>query len=154
MMQDLKGLHDIRVLMQRPEEEIHCSELIGSSIAVEQGIELIDQKAKEDYQQKILNLQEDIAEAENMNKVGEVSKLQEEYDTLLEHLTSSLGIDGKARKTSSSIDKARSAVTWRIRSSIKKLQEVHPSLGKHLSASVKTGTFCAYRPDKVVEWEM
>ena len=47
-------------------------------------------------------------------------KLQDEYDKLIDHLSSVVGLGGKTRKSNSSVEKARSAITWRIRSSIKK----------------------------------
>lgn len=152
MVQNLKGFSDIVLLMQRPEEEIHCSELIGSVVVNEKGFELIDQKAKKDYQKKILELQEDIGHAEKSNDYVNVARLQNEYDQILEHLSSSLGLAGKARKSATQIDKARSAVTWRIRNSIKKLEEYHPTLAKHLSLSIKTGTFCSYKPETPTDW--
>ncbi|MFS4445421.1 tetratricopeptide repeat protein [Maribacter sp. 2307UL18-2] len=152
MIQDLKGLHDILTLLQRPEEEIHCSELIGAAVVNEKGMELIDQKAKRGYKRKILHLQEDIAEADALNNYEELAKLQDEYDSILEHLSKSTGLAGKSRKSSVQVDKARSAVTWRIRSSIKKLGEVHPALAKHLTTSIKTGTFCSYRPENPTDW--
>jgi len=59
---------------------------------------------------------------------------------------------GKIRKTHDVLDKTRSAVTWRIRNTIQKIEKVHPMLAKHLSASVKTGMFCVYNPEKPVQW--
>lgn len=149
---DLKGYGDIMILLQRPEEEIHCSELIGEVVANEKGIDLIDQKAKKDYKDRLLELQQDISNAEELNNYEEANRLQLEYDTVLQHLTLTLGLAGKTRTSTSQIDKARSAVTWRIRNAIKKLEEVHPSLSKHLSNAIKTGTFCSYKPEHPTEW--
>ncbi|MBK7871915.1 MAG: hypothetical protein IPJ74_15170 [Saprospiraceae bacterium] len=78
--------------------------------------------------------------------------LQEEYDQLLDHLSKSLGLGGKTRKVSDSIDKTRSAVTWRIRSAVKKIAEVHLPLSKHLEISIKTGVFCEYAPEHEINW--
>jgi hypothetical protein len=46
------------------------------------------------------------------------------------------------------------AVTWRLRSAIKKIGAAHPALGKHLSNSVRTGSFCAYGPETSVVWRL
>jgi hypothetical protein len=48
------------------------------------------------------------------------------------------------------VEKARTAVTRRIRSAVKKIGEAHPELGRHFEVSVRTGTFCAYTPDRQV----
>lgn len=152
MVQNLKGFSDLVLLMKRPEEEIHCSELIGSVMVKEKGFDLIDQKARKSYQKKILDLQDEIAEAERASNYRDVARLQNEYDQILEHLSRSLGLAGKTRKSPSQVDKARSAVTWRIRSAIRKLEESHPLLAKHLSLTIKTGTFCSYKPETPVDW--
>ena len=66
----------------------------------------------------------------------------------------SLGLKGRSRKLQAEVDKARSAVTWRIRSAIKKINDVHPTLADHLTNSIKTGTFCSYAPTQAIEWEL
>lgn len=49
---------------------------------------------------------------------------------------------------------ARTAVTWRIRSAIRKLAGDLPRLGAHLERSVRTGTWCRYDPATPVRWEV
>jgi hypothetical protein len=151
-MPDVKGYHDIRKLMENVNREIHCSELMGNPVVVYDEEFMLDDKAKDAYKKKINDLSLEIDEAELMNDVSRASVLRREYDELIEYLSKSLGLGGKSRKLNSSVDKSRSAVTWRIRSAIKKIDEVHPSLGKHLSNSVKTGIFCSYTPEKETTW--
>jgi hypothetical protein len=45
-------------------------------------------------------------------------------------------------------------VTWRIRAAVKKIAEVHPELGRHLRNAVRTGTWCAYRPETEITWRI
>jgi hypothetical protein len=78
--------------------------------------------------------------------------LHAEYDQIVDHLTSSLGLKGKIRTSHDNLDKTRSAITWRIRNAIQKIEKVHPILGKHLAAAVKTGIFCSYAPEKPIKW--
>ena len=52
------------------------------------------------------------------------------------------------------MDRALSAVTWRIRSAILKIKAVHPALGSHLSHSIRIGTFCSYAPEKEQFWRL
>ena len=44
-------------------------------------------------------------------------------------------------------ERARTAVTYRVRAAIRKLDQLHPELGRHLANSVRTGTWCSYRPE-------
>jgi hypothetical protein len=43
--------------------------------------------------------------------------------------------------------RARLAVTKRIKAAVKKIEQHHATLGSHLSATIKTGYQCAYLPD-------
>lgn len=151
-LKDAKGYHDIYKLISQPFHEYHCLDLMGSAIDESSSTESIDAKAKADYINRIKDLNAAIDEAEEMNQLEKISSLREEHDSLLEHLSNSLGLSGKTRKVGSTVEKARSAVTWRIRNAIKKIEKVHPELGNHLSKSIKTGTNCIYHPELDVNW--
>jgi hypothetical protein len=122
------------------------------SILDDSGEKLIDEKARQQYQKKIIELQNDLEEAEQYSDFARMEKLQEEYDRLIDHLSVSLNIKGKARKTGGAVEKARAAVTWRIRNAIARIEQHHPMLGAHLSNAIKTGTLCSYKPDREIQW--
>ncbi|WP_406684885.1 hypothetical protein N1F78_03950 [Seonamhaeicola sp. MEBiC1930] len=151
-LKDTKGFHDIYKLLSNPEKELHCLDLMKSAVDESSNTSAIDNKAKAEYQRRIKELQIEIEEAESFGQTENIAKLREEYDGILEHLSKSLGLSGKSRKVGSTIEKARSAVTWRIRSSIKKINKAHPQLATHLSNSIKTGTYCSYKPEIKVDW--
>lgn len=44
-------------------------------------------------------------------------------------------------------DRARSAVTKRLRAAIAKITTYHPALGHHLTSCIRTGYVCLYNPD-------
>ncbi len=148
---EVKGLHDIAKLMENPGKQFHCTELIGSRLSVSKEF-VFDDRAKKSYQRKLVELQEEIKWCEDNNDLVRTSTLQKEYDEIIDHLSSSLGIGGKTRRVHDPIDKARSAITWRIRNAIQKIEKEHPDLGKHLSLSIKTGIFCSYNPEKTIQW--
>ena len=151
---EVKGLIDIANLLSRQNEEIHCSELMGTTISFDDGEEMIDSKARGEYFQRIKDLQEELDEAESMNDTGRCEILQSELDQITDHLEKSTGLGGKTRKLGSVSEKARTAVTWRIRSAIRKIEIAHPKLAKHLSNSLQTGTFCSYRPEDELHWNL
>lgn len=154
LVKDAKGYHDIYRLLADPNAEIHCMELMGSQLQGKKGLATIDNKAKANYQKKIKTLQANIADAKEMNNNTRIMQLEEEYDTLVDHLSQSLGLAGKPREIGSSVEKARSAVTWRIRNAIKKINAVHPQLATHLSKSINTGTLCSYKPELHIDWTL
>jgi hypothetical protein len=49
-------------------------------------------------------------------------------------------------------ERARKAVTNRIRQSAARIGTLHPGLGLHLRNTVHTGTLCVYTPDRAVPW--
>ncbi len=149
---DLKGLHDIVRLLQQPNSSIHCADLMDLKV-FESGAPVLDEEAKRSYKQRLLEIQQSLAEAEQYQDFQKIEQLQKEYDDLIQHLSSSLGLDGQSRKISGNIEKARSAVTWRIRSAIKKIAAFHPELALHLKISIKTGQFCVYQPEQNIDWE-
>ena len=148
---DLKGCADIVRLLGRPNEEMHCTDLMGA-LAVESGAEVIDRRARSEYEQRIRALREEIEEAAAVPGSERHEKLQREYEQLLGHLQAALGIGGRTRTRSDTVEKCRSAVTWRIRSAIRKIEEVHPALGRHLEHSIHTGVFCTYTPEHSIDW--
>lgn len=153
-VKDAKGYHDIHKLLLHPSKEFHCLDLMGALVNESNSTKVIDDKAKSQYLKRIKELQVDIESAEDMNQIEKIGPLREEYDTILDHLSQSLGLSGKTRNVGSTIEKARSAVTWRIRSAIKKIEALHPELAKHLSNSIKTGTYCAYKPETNSDWAL
>ncbi len=153
-IKDMKGLHDIGYLLENPGKEIHCSELMQTALDPQSGVETIDAKAKKEYEKRIRVLQEEIEEAESMNNIEEANALIVEYEKLIEYLANSLGLGGRTRQVNSSLEKARTAVTWRIRSAIKKISRVHPALAKHLNSSIRTGINCSYHPEHEIEWQL
>ncbi len=150
-MAEAKGLYDIQRMLREPDKQFHCTDL-NNHEGNQQPVLVFDEKAKRAYKNKILELQGEIQSAEYNNDFGRASILQKEYDDILHHLTVSLGLNGRTRKANDPIDKTRSAVTWRIRNVIRKMETLHPVLGKHLAASIRTGIFCSYTPEKAVHW--
>ena len=75
-------------------------------------------------------------------------------DFLAGELAAAFGLGGRARKTGDPTERARKAVTERIRAAIDRAEEAHPALGRHLRNSINTGTFCSYRPETPVEWSL
>lgn len=114
--------------------------------------EVIDETARADYKRRLTGLQEDIDDAEARGDIEAASRAQATYDAVVEQLTSAYGIGGRARRAPDSVERARKAVTRRLRDAVTRIERVHPVLGRHLDASVRTGVFCTYAPERDVAW--
>ena len=156
-MPDLKGLHDVARLLAAPGQEVHVLDLgAASDGAAPQGHagEILDDEARRAYKERIDELREERDLAEAANDTVRAERAREELDAIEEALRSAYGLGGRARKAGDHAERARSAVTWRIRSAISRVEAVHPALGRHLKNSVRTGTFCSYAPERPVDWRL
>ena len=150
----LKGFHDIARLLTQPNEPLHCLELSGSAVVNDAAHDVLDQQARRQYRQRIEELQEELEQAEADNDPARAEPARIELDAVIDELARATGLRGQTRKMGDAAERARSAVTWRIRSAIKKIGAAHPRLGQHLSNSIRTGNFCVYSPETAAEWEL
>jgi len=51
-------------------------------------------------------------------------------------------------------ERARKAVSGRVKDSISRIRKQHPVLGLHLTNSLRLGTFCCYQPAEQVRWDL
>jgi hypothetical protein len=150
---EVKGFADLAALLSRRGEELHCAELMAAVTSGDVDT-AIDDKARAAYQERIRDLQAELEEAQKNHDRGRAEALREELEPIVEHLGKSLGLGGRSRKLGDPAERARSAVTWRIRSAIKKIEAAHPQLGRHLTNTIQTGTFCSYTPEKPLRWHL
>ena len=115
---------------------------------------MIDSEARKQYRQSIEELQHELEVAQSNNDPARSESVQYELDMLIEELTKATGLGGRSRQMGNRADRARSTVTWRIRSAIKKISVAHPKLGSHLKNSIRTGFFCVYSPELPTRWEL
>jgi hypothetical protein len=173
-IRDIRGLRYLAHLLSHPHEEMHVltlaaegappgehdpdSEITRQSTAdlgtatdaaftgfTDAG-EVLDPQAKAAYRRRIQDLQEELEEAQIYHDTGRMEKLQAELDFLTQELARAVGLGGRPRKAASAVERARINVTKAIKMGIRKIREQHPALGQHLEQTVRTGTFCAYRP--------
>jgi hypothetical protein len=149
-----KGMDDLARLLAAGGREVHALELAGSPVAEAGHGPALDERARRAYEQRIRDLQEDLDEADAAGDPVRSERARAELDALVDQLASALGLGGRAREAGSAAERARSAVTQRIRSTIRRIGEVDPGLGRHLQGAVRTGTFCSYRPDEPVDWDL
>ncbi len=147
----LRGLADLRQLLARPGEDIHCLDLAGRQVLAPGGA-VLDEKARAAVKARLRDLREEIEDAESDNDSGRAERAREEHDRLVAALSAALGIGGRARRLGDQVEKARTAVTWRIRHAVRRVEADHPLLGRHLRNSIRTGTFCRYAPETPIAW--
>ncbi len=157
-VKDAKGTRYIARLLKRQGEEIHVLDLaeldrrpIGP--AAREGV--LDASARASFKRRLRELEDEIAEAADLDDFTAAERARTERDAIVSELASAYGLGGRPRKLNTDpIERARKAVTERIRTTISHIEKVHPPLGRHLRSSVRTGTYCSYVPESQVEWNM
>ena len=148
-LKDSKGLRDIAALLATPDKEIAALDLASAEAGRFEGDagELLDERARAAYKARIAELQAEIDEDPSGS-----TRAREELDALSEQLAAAYGLGGRARRAGDPAERARKAVTERIRDAVGKIARQTPALGRHLKASIHTGAFCSYEPERPVTW--
>jgi len=156
-LKDSKGARYLAHLLRNPGHEVHAIELSRLDVSDEDreaigaanglGMPMLDARAKTEYRRRLAALREQHEEASSFNDAGRAARLQEEIDILAQELARALGLHGRQRTAGSFAEKARLNVTRAVKSVIRRIAAVDPTLGRYLETTVRTGTFCSYTPD-------
>jgi hypothetical protein len=114
----------------------------------------LDPRARAEYRARLVERHKDLEEAEARNDCEQAAAIREELDFIAGELVSAFGLGGRARKPGHPVERARKAVTMRLRDAIARIERVHPALARHLEKSIRTGTFCSYSPVPVPAWSL
>ncbi len=169
-LRDSKGLHDLARLIAEPGREFHVLDLMsegtdGRSVsavaAAEAGLALeggggpiIDAAARARYKERVAELETDIDDARDRGDLDAAAIAEEELDALVAQLSAAYGLGGRPRRAPDNLERARKAVSRRLRTAMGRVAHAHPRLGRHLDASIRTGVFCSYLPERETVWSV
>jgi len=150
---DAKGLRDLAVLLAGPGESVHAVELHTGHPPQTGADDVLDTRAKAAYRRRLAELESDIDEAEADNDPHRAEKARAERDALIAELSAAVGLGGRDRRLGDERERARKAVTARIRDAIDRIERANPALSEHLRGAVQTGTWCTYAPREPIRWQ-
>jgi pimeloyl-ACP methyl ester carboxylesterase len=172
-LRDSKGLYDLAKLLGEPHREIHVLDLasspappsaLSSRAALEAGLRIqrrsgesvgepiLDETARAAYKRRIADLEQELSCGQATGDEEGRAEAQQELDALVDELTAAYGLGRRPRRTPDHVERARKTVSRRVRAAIDRIHRVHPGLGRHLRASVHTGIFCRYSPERQHTW--
>ncbi len=166
LLKHVKGMQYLEQLLRHPAHEFHALELasleaadpaersapelelLGKSDALQDdaGVQL-DSEAKAAYRRRLVEIREDLADAQRCNDPGRVQKANAEIEFLTDELARAVGLGGRDRRAASNTERARIKVSKAIKGAIGRIEENNPDLGRHLNVTIRTGSFCSYNPD-------
>ena len=176
-LKDFKGLKYIARLLQHPGEEFPAASLVtavdwpngtedseaGAELgamtreqlaernlragAPEDAGAMLDAQATAAYRHRLEELREELEEAKEFRNPKRIAKAEDEIEALGKELSRAIGRGGRHRRDGSTSERARLSVTSAIKVAIERVAQKHSRLAAHLTASIRTGTYCCYRPD-------
>lgn len=161
-MRDAKGLRDLATLLGAPGLPVHAADLVAAAAGEDTvpadlrlgADEVLDDRARGELRARLLDLEEEVEEADRWHDQERAARAVMERDALVAELAAAAGLGGRARRLGDQSERARKTVTARIRDVLDRIERVHPALGAHLRASVTTGTYCSYSPPAPTAWEL
>jgi pimeloyl-ACP methyl ester carboxylesterase len=143
-----RGLADLALLLARPGRELAAQALLEGVDAIARASlgadDVLDDRAVRDIAARLRTLDDAAAHGDESH--------ERERASLARELNSATGLGGRRRALADPAERARKAVTARIRDSIAKLRPALPELARHLDKSIATGAFCSYSPPEPMRW--
>ncbi len=164
-VRDLKGMRYLARLLADPGREFHVLDLVAAETgsvartrshqtttelprsALGDAGEMLDARAKDAYRRRLADIDDDIEQARANGDAEREAQAHSERDFLVAELSRAVGLGGRDRRAASASERARVGATRAVRQAIARIGEHAPSLGEHLSRTIRTGTYCAYVPD-------
>lgn len=149
-----KGLADIARLLAAPANEVHVLDLFDPPVRAAAAGPIADRQAVAAYRRRLAELDLAVDDADRDNDGDRRARAEVERQVLLDEIGRVTGAGGRLRQFGNHpAERARKAVTARVRDAIRRLEPVLPELAAHLERNVVTGTYCRYRPDGIV-WDI
>jgi hypothetical protein len=148
-LRDVKGLHDLATLLAHPGADLAALTLAGDAGGDRSGADpVLDRIALRAYRGRLAELDDELATAAAHDDLARRRRATDERERLLIELRRATRPDGSPRALANTVaERARKAVTARIRDAIRRIGDAHPDFGAHLDRAVRTGTTCSYSPE-------
>jgi hypothetical protein len=153
VLPDVKGLHYIRYLLQRPGQDVEAADLAAAAaghpgVTVAHGdADVIDAQALRAYRARLAEIDTELGEAESWADEPRSGRLRLEREALLDEIGAATGLGGRRRQFGSAQERARVAVRKAIVSALSRIEQHDGPLARQLRDSVRTGGACRYHPD-------
>jgi len=171
-IKDSKGMSYIARLLEKPNEPIAAlslanpksdTKLMIQGKAVENDTvssnsgkpqEIIDEDTLQSCQKRIIDIKNELADAEKNNDLAAQERLEAEKEQILSELNAARNLKGESRSFTDNLDKARKAVTNAIKRALENIKTHSMPLYQHLDNSIQRGIDFAYNPDRKIDWEL
>lgn len=107
---------------------------------------VLDARAKVEYRERLDALREQLAEAEEFGDTARAGRIEAEIQSIADQLAGAVGLGGRDRRAASVVERTRINVQRCLKDTLSRIAAADATLGRYLSACVKSGTYCSYQP--------
>jgi hypothetical protein len=155
-----RGADYLHELLSRPGECVSAVDLAcrvarrDATPAIGTAGEQVDHEALRAFNARLGELRGDLDLARGNNDEAEVTRLEKEYEQLLEFVRPLLNHRGKSRRAADDRETVRKAVGNAVRRAIRHIGKYHPALAVHLARpNLQLGADLCYSPADHILWE-
>lgn len=141
------------LLDQRNQREAPNDFLVDESVIdPDSSMPMTDEKTIRDVKAEILELNENLKEAREMQDETSIEKLTEDLEFLEYYFLANTDHKGRPRGTAAAVKKAADRVRKNINESIKLIRKRAPDLAEHLNMSLERSTYLKYKNEECLNW--
>lgn len=145
-IRNTKGINDLATLVGTPGVDVDVVELMDCAGATRStGADALDERAIAEYRHRLGSLEVALDEADACGDATEATRLDDERAAIIDQLRAASGLGNRTRRLGDDVERARKAVSARIRDAIGKIALADAELGAHLQETITTGRYCRYR---------
>jgi hypothetical protein len=158
---DLTGLRYLHEMVSRPrvsftlaelQESVKPSEVVASMQSTNE--KLIDEQAKDEYKDRLAELDAEYAKAERDNDQAALTRLDDERENLKKEVLNATNGSGQIKMHNNDRKKLRQSMSKAVGRAINSIKEVMPEAGKHFDDAVSMGSNPTYSPEKPLDWHL
>jgi hypothetical protein len=156
-VKDTVGLGYIARLLTEPNRDISAVQLLAARAGIDPLIttgssgDVLDEQTKAEYGRRYRELPQELEEARANHDHSQIDRLETEKEMLTSELARAIGLGGRSRKKTDA-EKIRNAVSMAVSRDIKRIDTLHPDLGRHLTISISSGLIFRYDPEFETHW--
>lgn len=139
----MRDLQDLAAAQADKHPQTGSGRTAGLSQALGDSGEILDARAKDAYRRRLVEIDQDIEQAQASGDIERAEQPAAERDFLIRELSRAVGLSGRGRRAGSASERARAGVTRALRMAMARIGDHHPLLGAHLDRTIRTGTYCS-----------
>jgi hypothetical protein len=107
--------------------------------------EVLDDRARREFEERLLELEREMAYRATIGDIPACDKLHNEYSTIESHLEKNRDVRGQPRVFSGQNEKARTSITHALSRAFEAIREQAPNIAAYLESTISRGSTFLYR---------